>query len=141
MANDSLKKFEADLKISAAVIDACKHLKEVSDATGVEPRDLFKRFTKIFWADEKESFVNYLDVDNVRNTIAANIAAYRKKNKLSRAELAEKIGVTVATIGQYERAERTPIIENLCWLSNYFGISIDKFVRQSLHMGSEYREN
>ena len=65
---------------------------------------------------------------NIRETIATNIVAYRKKLKLSRAELAKKVGVTEAAIGQYERGTRTPIIDVLCKLANVFNVPVDNFV-------------
>lgn len=65
---------------------------------------------------------------NIRMTLAANIATYRKKLGLSRAELGKKIGVTELGIGQYERGNRTPPIEILCKLADVLNIFVDELI-------------
>lgn len=73
--------------------------------------------------------------ENVREILGVNILYYRQKLKMTRAELAEKIGLSEAAIGQYERATRTPTIEYICKLSNVFGVPVDLLVG---HGNSEY---
>ncbi|EGT3607757.1 helix-turn-helix domain-containing protein, partial [Clostridium perfringens] len=51
-----------------------------------------------------------------------------KKNKLSQAELAEKLGVARTTIGYYERAEVEPNIYTLIQLSKLMNRSIDSLL-------------
>lgn len=63
-----------------------------------------------------------------KKVLAENIAKLRRLKKISRAELALKIGVTEAAIGQYERGERLPSIEVLCKLANFFRVTIDSLV-------------
>ena len=48
----------------------------------------------------------------------------RKKAGLTQAELAEKIGASVVTIGQYERNKRQPRIEQLCLISKALGVTV-----------------
>ncbi|WP_283723080.1 S24 family peptidase, partial [Clostridium perfringens] len=57
-----------------------------------------------------------------------NIKEFRKKNKLSQAELAEKLGVARTTIGYYERAEVEPNIYTLIQLSKLMNRSIDSLL-------------
>lgn len=71
--------------------------------------------------DDKES-------DDVRAILAGNIISNRRRLKMSRAQLAKKIGITEAAVGQYERATRAPSIIFLCKLSNVFGITVDKLI-------------
>lgn len=68
------------------------------------------------------------ELTTIRKIMANNISFHRKNLKLSRAELAKKIGVTEATIGQYERAERTPSFESLYKISLLFQVPIDTLV-------------
>ena len=72
-----------------------------------------------------------LQNDELRSVLAANIAANRQRLRLSRRELAEKIGVTEGSIGQYERAVRTPNIYQLMAMSDIFGVSIDQLIGHS----------
>ena len=68
------------------------------------------------------------EVSLTRKALAANIATYRKKLGLSRAELGKKISVTELGIGQYERGDRTPPIEILCKLADTFNILVDELL-------------
>ena len=79
---------------------------------------------------KKESVVESADreSESVRGILATNIVAYRQKLKMTRAELAAKVGITEAAIGQYERATRTPTIDYICKLSNVFGVPVDELV-------------
>ena len=79
---------------------------------------------------------------NIRQRLAANISAYRKERKMSRAELAEKLNVSEAAIGQYEREERTPQVEILCKLSDFFDVPIDTLIGHGVNdynIVEEYR--
>lgn len=69
--------------------------------------------------------------ESIREVFAAHITTYRKKLKLSRAALADKVGVTEAAIGQYERGIRTPQIEILCKFADLFNVSVDELVGHS----------
>lgn len=62
------------------------------------------------------------------HNLALNIKEFRKKNKLSQAELAEKLGVSRTTIGYYERAEVEPNIYTLIQLSKLMNRSIDSLL-------------
>ena len=62
------------------------------------------------------------------HNLALNIKEFRKKNKLSQAELAEKLGVARTTIGYYERAEVEPNIYTLIQLSKLMNRYIDSLL-------------
>lgn len=62
------------------------------------------------------------------HNLALNIKEFRKKNKFSQAELAEKLGVARTTIGYYERAEVEPNIYTLVQLSKLMNRSIDSLL-------------
>ena len=80
----------------------------------------------------EESTTKEIEAINIRETIATNIVAYRKKLKLSRAELSKKVGVTEAAVSQYERGLRTPQVEILCRMANTFKTSVDVLLGSSL---------
>ncbi|MEG0549114.1 MAG: DUF5680 domain-containing protein [Coprobacillus sp.] len=63
--------------------------------------------------------------------IGKRIEQYRKGLKLSQEELAEKISVSRQTITKWETQDVLPNIEYLIELSNIFGITIDKLVKEN----------
>lgn len=75
--------------------------------------------------DNLDSQVTDTVSEKIRKLLAENIAFYRKERKITRAELAEKIGVTEAAIGQYERGDRSPSIEITYKLAMALGVNVD----------------
>lgn len=63
--------------------------------------------------------------DDVRAVLANNIADYRRKMNLSRAEFAKRTGLTEAALGYYERGERTPHIGILRRMADVLNVPID----------------
>lgn len=93
-------------------------------------------------ANVENSGVTNDSADDLRSRLANNIIAYRKIKKISRIELATRIGVSDAVIGQYERRERMPPIEILCRLSDVIGRPIDSLLghgSQNFDVVAEYR--
>ena len=58
-------------------------------------------------------------------TMAENIKAYRNNKGLNQYEFAEKLGISPQAISKWECGQSCPSIENLCMISEIFGISID----------------
>ncbi|VEU80471.1 helix-turn-helix transcriptional regulator [Haploplasma axanthum] len=56
------------------------------------------------------------------------IKYYRNINKLTQKDLAERIGVRVATISDYETNKVIPNIENLIKITKVFKIKIDDLI-------------
>ena len=63
---------------------------------------------------------------------AVNLKLTREKNKISIKELAEAIGVKPYTISDYESSRSEPSIANLIKIANYFNVSIDFLVGNTL---------
>ena len=61
--------------------------------------------------------------------LAENIRALRKSKGNTLKELAEIIGVGEMTISNYERGERTPDIDRLIKLADYFEVNLDTLIR------------
>ena len=47
---------------------------------------------------------------------------------MTQSELAILLGVTVATISNYERGEREPSIDNLKKMAEIFGVTVDELI-------------
>lgn len=58
------------------------------------------------------------------NNFGRMLAYYRKLHKLTQQQLADKVGVSDATIGSYERGEREPSFETEEALADFFNVSI-----------------
>lgn len=52
----------------------------------------------------------------------------RKRKKLSQTEVAEKLGVSLNTISNYERGERTPDVKTLNELAKLYDVSVDYLI-------------
>lgn len=68
------------------------------------------------------------DKERVQTILADNIIRNRRRFKMSRAQLAKKIGITEAAIGQYERSIRTPQLDLLCKLADVFNVTVDALI-------------
>lgn len=67
-------------------------------------------------------------MDKIGEKIANSIKQARREAKLSQTELAQKIGVTHASISYWENGINIPNVKD-CWLiANVLGISIDELV-------------
>lgn len=54
----------------------------------------------------------------------------REESGLNQKEVSEKLGYSKNVFGTYEREERTPSIETLVHIADFFGVSIDSMVRE-----------
>lgn len=68
-------------------------------------------------------------------SISANLRLLRKKAKFTQIELADKAGVSIATLRRWEAGETTPNGTRIIELANILGVSPDEIVA-----GSEDRE-
>ena len=60
-------------------------------------------------------------------SIGAKIKTLRKGRKLSQQELSEKLGISRATISNYEIGRRTPHLSELKRFAEFFGVGLDFF--------------
>ena len=61
--------------------------------------------------------------------VSANIRQLRKKAGLTQIELAEKVGVSIATLRRWEAGETSPTGTRIVELAELLGISPDEIVR------------
>ncbi len=90
------------------------------------------------WNEINVKFADYNKQKN-SNHVVENIKYLRKKNKLSQVELANKAGVTQATINRWENGLVAPTIDNLFDICNYFNINIGDLICEDLSI--EYNEH
>ena len=68
-------------------------------------------------------------MDKIKNNIAKNISAYRKKLNLTQAQLADMLNYSDKAVSKWERAEAAPDIYILSELANIFGTTVDALIR------------
>ncbi len=66
--------------------------------------------------------------ENVKYRIGANISAYRKRDGLTQANLAEKLNYSDKAVSKWERGESIPDVLTLMQMAELFGININDLV-------------
>ena len=61
------------------------------------------------------------------NTIGKQLKALRKSQRMTQQAVADKVGITRATLSNYEIDRRTPDLKTLRKLSECFGVGLDYF--------------
>lgn len=61
------------------------------------------------------------------NNIGAKLKALRKGRKLTQQEAADKLGLTRATISNYEVGRRSPHLSELKRIAEFYGVGLDYF--------------
>lgn len=70
-----------------------------------------------------------MDDEKLKTQIGANIAAYRKRQGLTQAGLAEKLNYSDKAVSKWERGESTPDVITLMQLSQLFDVSVEELLR------------
>ena len=73
----------------------------------------------------------------MKQVIANNIIALRKQNKLTQAELAQKLNYSDKAISKWERGESVPDIEILKQIADMFGVTVDYLITEN---AEQYKE-
>lgn len=63
--------------------------------------------------------------EKLKSMLGANIASYRKQQRLTQARLAEKLNYSDKAVSKWERGESMPDVLTLVQLSELFGISVN----------------
>lgn len=56
------------------------------------------------------------------------IKELRRDRKITQKELAKAVGVSTSTVGMYEQGRRTPPLDVLIRLSDFFSLPIDELI-------------
>ena len=62
-------------------------------------------------------------------TLGKKLTLLRKQNGLSQEQLAEKLGIARQTVSKWETGQAIPELDGLISLSNLYGTSIDRIVK------------
>ncbi len=79
-------------------------------------------------------------MNDVKTTVAKNIAELRLLNNMTQAELGEKLNYSDKTVSKWERAESTPDISVLCEIAELFGVTVDYLISAE-NVDERFREN
>lgn len=66
--------------------------------------------------------------------IGKQIWKYRNLNNMSREQLAERVGLTPATLRQYENGHKPPRLETLIKIANVLNVSVDELLCNKLNV-------
>jgi len=72
-----------------------------------------------------------MEKEKVKHIIAKNIQRYRKLNRLTQLELANKLNYSDKSISKWERGEGVPDIYVLVELANFFGLTVDDLLNEN----------
>ena len=53
----------------------------------------------------------------------------RKQNKITQRDLAAALHISQTSVSKYERGESEPDLEMVIKMADYFGVTVDEFVR------------
>ena len=53
----------------------------------------------------------------------------RKKNRITQHELANALHISQTSVSKYERGESEPDLEMVIKMADYFGVTVDEFIR------------
>lgn len=67
-------------------------------------------------------------MDELKHTIAANLAAYRKQAHLTQQQLAEKINYSDKAVSKWERGDGVPDVLVLKQIADIYGITVNDFL-------------
>lgn len=69
-------------------------------------------------------------MEDLKLVFARNLVALRRKEKLTQAELAEKINYSDKAVSKWERAESVPDVTVLVGIARFFGVTLDFLVTE-----------
>ena len=69
----------------------------------------------------------------MENNLAENIRSYRKSLGFTQEQLAERLGITLATVSKWERGGSEPDLARIMDLAELFHVSVDALIGFSMH--------
>ena len=74
------------------------------------------------------------DYNNTNEVVSANLVKLRKKNKLTQAELAERIHYSDKSISKWEKGESCPSIAVALEIASFYGLTLNDLVDENLEI-------
>lgn len=78
----------------------------------------------------EQNNVTTTDLEQVKETIAKNLVAYRKKANLTQQELAQRLNYSDKAVSKWERAEGVPDVLVLKTLADMYGVTVNDFLEE-----------
>ena len=75
-----------------------------------------------------------LNENDFKKIVVENLIYYRKLNKLTQLQLAEKLNYSDKAISKWERAESIPDIIILKQIADLFGVTVDYIITEHTEM-------
>ncbi|MCM1290128.1 MAG: helix-turn-helix domain-containing protein [Corallococcus sp.] len=72
--------------------------------------------------------VETADLEQMKDTIAKNLVAYRKKANLTQQEIAQQLNYSDKAVSKWERAEGVPDVLVLKTLADIYGVTVNDFL-------------
>ncbi len=77
---------------------------------------------------------------DTKKVIAQNIRKYRKEQKMTQKDLADKIGVSVSAVSNWEKGNNVMTIDNLFDVCNALDVPISKMSELDIFQCSKYEQ-
>lgn len=70
------------------------------------------------------------NIFEVKNLLT-NLKKFRKQHRMTQYELADALHISQTSVSKYERGESEPDLSMIIKMADFFGVTIDEFVRPS----------
>jgi len=90
----------------------------------------------------EQNHIEIADLEQVKETIAKNLVAYRKKANLTQQEIAQRLNYSDKAVSKWERAEGVPDVLVLKTLADIYGVTVNDFLTEhEIHEVKTYNRN
>ena len=73
-----------------------------------------------------------------KTIFSQNLKKYRESRNFSRQSLADKVGISLSTLGMYEQGRREPDLQKLVSIATLLQVSVDKLLGYTVPIVGEY---
>ena len=77
----------------------------------------------------------------MKNNFANNLKFLRLQKNITQEELGKRLGKDYSTIGKWENGTRSPIMEDVIKIAEYFNVSLTDLITNNYAMGTSYTPN
>lgn len=77
----------------------------------------------------------------MKNNFANNLKFLRLQKNITQEELGKRLGKDYSTIGKWENGTRSPIMEDVIKVAEYFNVSLTDLITNNYTMGTSYTPN
>lgn len=75
----------------------------------------------------------------MENNFASNLKFLRLQNSLTQEELGKRLGKDYSTIGKWENGTRSPIMEDVIKIAEYFNVNLSELIASNYVMNTSYK--